>query len=475
MLAAFVASGCASGAAYRRPAVDLPATFRDVSADPAQAGGTGAASSEAASLADTPWFGVFNDTALTALVKTAIDNNFDVRVAAERVIQARERFNISRSQLWPTVDAGPSATSNRRSEIGSIIVPPGAPVQIETVRADVGVAWELDVWGRIRRANEAAKAQYLATEDARRAVLTTLVADVSQRYFQLRALDAQLEIARQTRLLAADGYRLTDLRRSGGVGTALDVRQAEQLQFIAEGQIAGLERSIVQTENGLSVLLGRAPAEIARGVALDAIGPVPAVPPGVPASLLTRRPDIRAAEQRLIAANAQIGVARAELLPRLSLTGVFGFESRALGDLLTAPARLFNVTGDLTAPIFNAGRLRSNVKVAESVQRELVVEYERTIYQALRDVSDALAGYRKTTEQRAAQERLVASLRDASRLSTERYQGGIDSYLQVLDSERSRFQSELGLASLKQQELTAIVDLYRALGGGWQDSEPADQ
>lgn len=455
---ALLTTGCALGPNYARPAIVVPDAFRTTAAE---------ASTESASLADTPWFDVFKDDTLTALIRTALERNFDVRVAAERVIQARERFRIERSPLFPTVDAGVTGTSNNRSEVGAVVVPAGVPRRIDSVRVDAGVAWEADVWGRLRRMNEAARARYLATEDARRGVLTTLIADVSDTYLRLRSLDAQLLIAQRTRDIAADGYRLTDLRRMRGVATALDVRQAEQLQFTAAGQISSLERAIVQTENALSVLLGQAPGDIARGRAIEEIPTMPSIPAGVPASLLGRRPDIREAEQRLIAANAEIGVARAELFPRISLTGALGIESRSLSNVLSSRAGLFSVIGDATAPIFNGGRLRANVRLAESEQRELVINYERAIYDALRDVSDALVGYRKTGEQRQTQEQLVASLRDASRLSTQRYQGGLDSYLQVLDSQRTLFQSELGLATLQQQELSAIVEVYRALGGGW--------
>ncbi len=451
------------GPNYARPVVAVPEAHREV--------GTAASAAVPTSLADMPWSEVFRDQALNALVRTALEQNFDVRMAAERVVQARERLGIARAARYPNVDGGVSTTSNRRSEIGSAILPSGVPLQVESSRIDFSWSWEVDVWGRVRRLNEAARAQFLATEAARHAVVTTLVADVTDTYLRLRSLDLQLAIAQRTRDAAANGYRLTDLRRSRGVATGLDVRQAEQLQFLAAGQIASLERAIAQTENALSLLMGRAPGEIERGAAIEALQAPPTVPAGLPSSLLEQRPDIRQAEQELMAANAQIGVARAQFFPRISLTGLFGFESRSLSDILTSRATVWNATGSALAPIFNAGRVRGNVRLAESVQRELVVNYERRIYGALREVADALAGYRKTSEQRAAQEQLVASLRDAARLSTQRYQGGLDSYLPVLDAERNLFQSELGLATLRQQELGAVVELYRALGGGWEERE----
>ncbi|MEP7119159.1 MAG: efflux transporter outer membrane subunit [Acidobacteriota bacterium] len=453
-------AGCTVGPHYTRPAIEMPAAYRDGAAP-----GTGTSADSA--LTDTKWFDLFNDDVLTGLVKTALERNADVRMAAERVLQARERFRISTADRLPAVDAGVSGTANRRSEIGAAVVPPGAPRQIESVRAAFSVGWEVDVWGRVRRLEESAKARYLATEDARRGVLTTLVADVSQTYLTLRSLDAQLEIAQRTRGLAANGYRLTDLRRARGVATGLDVRQAEQLQLTVDGQIIGLQRAIAQTENALSVLLGMAPGEIARGQALASLPMPPLVPAGLPSSLLERRPDIRQAEQELVAANAEIGVARAQFFPRISLTGVLGVESRSLSDLLSGRAGLFTLTGQAVGPIFNGGRNRANLRLAESVQRELVVNYEQSIHQALREVSDALVSSRATAEQRDTQGKLVASLREASRLSLQRYQGGLDSYLQVLDAQRTLFQSELGLAALQQQALGSVVELYRALGGGW--------
>jgi len=319
----------------------------------------------------------------------------------------------------------------------------------------------------LRRLSESARAQYFATEEARRGIVTTLVGDVTETYLALRALDLELEIARRTRDLATDSLRLTEARRDRGVATALDVRQAEQLLYIASGQIAGFEREVAQTENALSLLLGQVPGDVPRGLELEALRPPPSVPPGLPSALLERRPDIRQAEQELIAANAQIGAAKAEYFPRISLTGFLGAQSRALSDLLTSPARMWSASAGATAPIFNAGRTAANVRLTEAVQRELVINYQRAIYTAFREVSDSLAGHRKTAEQRAQQERLVEALRASSQLSAQRYEGGVDNYLQVLDAQRNLFQGELDLARLRQQELATIVQLYRALGGGW--------
>jgi outer membrane protein, multidrug efflux system len=295
-----------------------------------------------------------------------------------------------------------------------------------------------------------------------------LIADVTDAYFLLQTLDRQLAIAERTRDIASDGLRLTQLRRERGVATALDTRQAEQLLYTATAQIASVQRQIAQAEDELSLLLGQSPSAIARSDAFtETFNARPSVPVGMPSALLERRPDIRQAEDALVAANALIGAARAEYFPRIALTGFLGAESRDLAELLTAPARTLSIGAAAAAPIFNSRRTRAAVRLSESVERELVVNYERTIYRALRDVSAALAAYQKTGEQRAQQEQLVAALRDATRLSTDRYQGGLDSYLQVLDAQRNLFRSELDLATLQRQELASIVELYRALGGGW--------
>jgi NodT family efflux transporter outer membrane factor (OMF) lipoprotein len=326
----------------------------------------------------------------------------------------------------------------------------------------------LDLWGRVRRLNEAARAQYLATEEARRGVTTTLIADVTSSYMALRELDLELEISQKTRTIAEDSLRLTQIRHRQGTVTALDESQAEQFLYSATSQVASTEREIGQTENALSVLLGNSPGDIPRGRTLEELQTPLAVPAGLPSALLERRPDIREAEQTLIAANAQIGAARAQYFPQIDITAFMGGQSRALTGLFTGPARAWAFASPASLPIFNAGRIRSRVQFAEAVQREMVVSYDKTIQNAFREVSDALIGYEKTREQRSQQERLVQALRETNRLSEMRYRGGIESYLQVLDAERNLFQGELALARLRQQELTAVVQLYRALGGGWE-------
>ena len=452
-------TSCTFGPDYKRPVVTAPSAHRGAPA-------AGDVSPE--SLADLKWSELFSDETLTDLVTTALKQNFELRIAAERVLQARAVYGITRADRFPDVAASGSVNAVRSSQAGANrAIPQGADTDVSYTQAGFSLGWELDVWGRLRRLSEAARAQYLATEEARHGVITTLIADVTETYLALRALDLELEIAGRTRDSANENLRLTEARRTRGLAAGLDVRQAEQLLFTATGQIASLEREIAQAEHALSLLLGQLPGDVPRGRRLDAFQAPPTVPAGLPSALLERRPDIRRAEQELMAATAQIGAARAEYFPRISLTGFLGVQSRALSDLLTGPARMASASLGAAAPIFNAGRTRANVRLTEALQREALVNYERVIYGAFRDVSDALAAHTKTGEHRVQQERLVEALRESARLSTQRYQGGIDSYLPVLDAQRNLFQGELELARIRQRELTSIVQLYRALGGGW--------
>jgi NodT family efflux transporter outer membrane factor (OMF) lipoprotein len=451
-------AGCAVGPNYSRPDIPPPPQFRGA-AQPATA----------ESLADVKWFDLFKDDTLKQLVTAALDQNHDLAIATERVLETRAVVGLARAQMLPNVNAQGSFNVVRPSRTGANpFVPPGLSLDASYTQAGFSLTWEMDLWGRLRRLNEAARAQYLASEDARRGVITTLVADVTVTYFELRELDLELEIAHKTRGIAENGLRLTTVRKSRGAATGLDVHQAEQLLYTATSQIASAERQIGQTENALSVLLGKNPGEIPRGKRLDEFTVPPQVPPGLPSSLLERRPDIQQAEHLLIAANAQIGAARAQYFPDISLSGFLGGQSRALSSLFTGPARLWTfVPPSVTAPIFNAGAIRANVRLTEAQRREQLATYEKTIQSAFREVSDALIGYSKTSEQRSQVELLVKALRETDRLSRLRYQGGLDSYLQVLDAERNLFQGELSLAQLRREELLAVVQLYRALGGGW--------
>jgi NodT family efflux transporter outer membrane factor (OMF) lipoprotein len=451
-------AGCAVGPNYQRPKLDMPSTFR----------GADAQTSEE-SLAETRWPDLFNDAVLTDLISTALQQNYDMRIAAERVLEARAQFGVANSDLFPTVDATGTFAANRNSQVGSIrFLPKGVSTDVSYTELGFRLSWELDVWGRLRRLRESARAEYLASEEARHGVMTTLVADVTRAYLSLREFDLELEITRKTRDIAEDSLRLTTLRQQSGAATALDVHQAEQFLRSATAQIPASERAIARQENALSVLLGKSPSDVPRGKRLEELAAPAEVPSGLPSALIIRRPDIREAEQTLIAANAQIVAARALYFPQIALTGFMGGQSRALTALFTGPARQWDLNPAVSLPIFNAGRLRSNVRLTEAVQRETLVRYEKTVETAFREVADALVAYRKTTEQLEQEQLLINALSESNRLSLVRYQGGLDSYLQVLDAERNLFREELVLAELRGERLMSIIELYRALGGGWQ-------
>jgi NodT family efflux transporter outer membrane factor (OMF) lipoprotein len=457
ILPVLLLAGCAVGPNYKRPAVPVPDTYRGQTAP-----------DSAASLADTKWPDLFQDETLKQLIATALQQNLDLALAAERVEEARAQFRITGANRYPFLYAQAQFTGNRPSRIGANATVPADSMDASYTQAGGALSWELDLWGRLRRINESARAQYLASEEARRGVIVSLIADVADTWFTLRERDLELEIARSTRDNAARNLELVRARHDSGAVTALDVHQAEQFLYIASAQIASTERDIGQTENALSLLLGRPPGEIVRGRPTDDYGLPPELPAGLPSSLLEHRPDIRAAEQKLISANAQIGAAKAYYFPQISLTGFLGGQSRALTDLFTGPARNWITAPTASLPIFNAGQVRVAVRLTEAQKREMVVAYQKAIYNAFREVSDALIGYHDTREQRRQQDQLVHALQETSRLSNLRYQGGMDSYLQVLDSERTLFQGRLSLAQLRLRELLSFVQLYRALGGGWQ-------
>jgi multidrug efflux system outer membrane protein len=460
LLLPLLATGCAVGPNYKRPVVQPPGQYRGAPA-----------SGSAASLADEKWFELFQDETLKQLVTTALEHNFDLGIASERVLEARARFRISQAAQFPLLEAQGQFTASRPSSAGANAgVTSGTSLDVSYTQAGVALAWELDFWGRVRRLKESARAQYLATEEGRRGVVVSLIGDVAGGYFTLREGDLELDIAGHTRDIAAQNLKLVQLRHDRGAATGLDVHQAEQFLYTATAQIAGTQRDIDQAENALSLLLGRIPGDIARGKTLEQFTFPAEVPPGLPSSLLERRPDIRQAEETLIAANAQIGAAKALYFPQISLSGFVGGQSRALSDLFTAPARDWygGPSGALVLPIFNASQIRAGVRLSEAQKREMVLTYQKTIYNAFREVSDALAGYDHTRRQRTQQELLVNALTETTRLSTLRYQGGRDSYLQVLDAERNLFQGQLALAKLRLQEMLWFVQIYKALGGGWQ-------
>jgi multidrug efflux system outer membrane protein len=406
---------------------------------------------------------VFQDQQLQGLIRTALQQNYDVRIAATRILQAQAQVGITRAGQLPTIGGGAQVLDDRYAQ-----TKPYPQYDTSSTQVGLSLGWDLDFWGKYRRATEAARANLLATEWARPAVISTLVSDVATAYFQLRALDLQLEISRRTLASRQDSLQLTQKLANGGATSMLDVRQAEQLVFTAAETIPDLERRIEQQENLLSTLLGNNPGPIARGMKLTEQPHAPDVPAGLPSSLLERRPDIRAAEAQLIAANAQIGVAKAAYFPDISLTATAGFQSSALTNLFTGPAGMWNFGGSLAQPIFAGGKIRSGVKFSEARQQEALLTYRQTIQQAFRGVSDALVEYRKDREFRQQQQQLVFSAQDAAQLSEVRYRGGAASYLEVLTNETNYFAAEQGLAQAQLNELVGLVRVYRSLGGGWQ-------
>jgi multidrug efflux system outer membrane protein len=448
-------AACTVGPDYRRPEVATPADFRGRAPDAAPG---------AESLGDVAWWQVFQDEALHSLIRTALAENYDVRLAAARVLDARARVTIERSFQFPDVSASASAPYVRLSG-------DRAPTQEAETFSPLGtldLAWEIDLWGRLRRATEAARADLLASAEARRFVISTLVSDVTTAYLQLRELDAELEISRRTLAARQDSLRLVKIREEGAVAAMIDVRQAEVLVYTAAETIPDVERRIEQTENLISFLVGRSPDAVPRGRPLLQQIAYAAVPAGLPSSLLERRPDIREAESQLAAATARIGVAKADYFPRILLTGSAGGGGVAVGGTWFGPTALLGIGPQITLPIFNAGRIGAGVDSAEARAQAALVRYQQTIQQAFREVSDGLVEHRKRREFRVQQEALVDSLRDAARLADIRYRGGVTSYLEVLDTERQLFEAELALAQAQRDELLAVVRLYRALGGGWQ-------
>jgi multidrug efflux system outer membrane protein len=489
LLLVLFTSACAVGPNYRRPKVDVPAAYRgapslesvatqnNTAQTPQAADAASSQSSQSIgatpqpvsalaeqSFGDQTWWDVFQDPELQGLIRTALQNNYDVRVAATRILEAQAQLGITRADQLPTIGAS-AGTVNER-------IPNQKPVnqEYETSANSVGASllWDLDFWGKYRRATEAARANLLATEWAHKAVINTLVSNVAASYFQLRALDLQLEISKRTLASRQESLQLTRTLADGGAGTMLDVRQAEQLVSVAAETIPDLERQIQQEENFISTLLGNNPGPIARGMKLTDQPHLPEVPAGIPSRLLERRPDIRAAEAELMAANAQIGVAKAAYFPQITLTASSGFQSSALTSLFTGPAGVWSFGGSLVQPIFAGGRIKSGVRLSEARKQEMVLTYQQTIQQAFRGVSDSLIGYQKNREFREHQEQLVLAAQDAARLSELRYRGGATSYLEVLTNETNAFNAELGLAQAQLNELVSLVEIYKNLGGGWQ-------
>ena len=465
--------GCTVGPNYKRPTVDVPGAYRGVAPDASdkafeqseqpQVQSQQPAQPSVQSLGDEKWWEVFQDPTLQELIRTALKNNYDVRIAATRVLQAQAQLGITRADQFPFVGAGGNIVSQQNPQVGPI---PGYELTQGSLFASA--AWNPDFWGRYRRATESARANLLANEWAQKAVISSLVANVAASYFTLRQLDLQLEISQRTFADRRQSLQLTQQLEQAGINNLLDVRQSEQLVYTASTEIPDFERQIAIQENAISILLGNNPGDIPRGLKLTEQPHVPDVPAGLPSALLERRPDIRETEQNLISANAQIGVAKAAYFPQISLTGTAGYESPSLTNLFTGPAGLWNLAASFSQPIFEGGRLKSGVRLTEAQREQMLLAYQQTIKGAFRDVSDSLVAYRKNREFRIEQTKLLASAQDAAQLSVQRFNAGTTDYLEVLTNQTNAFSAELGLAQAEGNELIALVQLYQALGGGWQ-------
>jgi multidrug efflux system outer membrane protein len=447
--------GCAVGPNYHRPAVQTPSAYRDLSDNPQ-------AQAQAASFADLPWWQVFQDPQLQDLIHTALKQNYDLQIATERINAARAQVAITRSSLFPQV-SGEGNFAGGKSQF--------FPLKANLLELAADVSFQLDLFGQLRRATEAARAQLLATEYGQRTVTLTLVSDVASAYFSLLQLDLELQITKDTVETQEGSVRLTSLRLDHGVATKLDVLQAQQVLDTANAQLPDLERQIGQEEDAINILLGNYPGPVKRGLKLPEQFIPPEVPAGLPSSLLARRPDIRQAEQLLVAANAQIGVAKAAFFPQISLTGsgggAFG-RSSAFSNLMGSQTAIWSYGASVSQPIFTGGALTGGLHLAESQHEQALLAYKEAIQHAFGDVSDALIGYQELREVRVQQQQVVADLAESVRLSVMRYRGGTTTYLEVLDGQRSLFTAELTLAQARGNEYQSLVQLYRALGGGWQ-------
>ena len=447
--------GCAVGPNYHRPAVQTPSAYRDLSDNPQ-------AQAQAASFADLPWWQVFQDPQLQDLIHTALKQNYDLQIATERINAARAQVAITRSSLFPQVSGDANFVGGKSQFF---------PLKANLLELAADVSFQLDLFGQLRRATEAARAQLLATEYGQPTVTLTLVSDVASAYFSLLQLDLELQITKDTVETQEGSVRLTSLRLDHGVATKLDVLQAQQVLDTANAQLPDLERQIGQEEDAINILLGNYPGPVKRGLKLPEQFIPPEVPAGLPSSLLARRPDIRQAEQLLVAANAQIGVAKAAFFPQISLTGsgggAFG-RSSAFSNLMGSQTAIWSYGASVSQPIFTGGALTGGLHLAESQHEQALLAYKEAIQHAFGDVSDALIGYQELREVRVQQQQVVADLAESVRLSVMRYRGGTTTYLEVLDGQRSLFTAELTLAQARGNEYQSLVQLYRALGGGWQ-------
>ena len=457
---AVLLGGCAVGPNYKRPEMTVPEQHRYVERP-----------DEAASLADEPFWQVFGDPALQNLIREATDNNLDLRTAAARVEESRAIAGIAKSFLFPELNVTGAYGAQQTSRASQPPQDFDGDRQFQNWNAGFTLSWEIDIFGRVRRENEAAFARYLATEQGRRGVLVTLVGDVASDYFLLRQLDRQLEIANETLRLNDETVAYYRNRLSGGVSNQLELDQAIANRAITAASRPDLERQIALVENALSVLLGRVPGPIVRGAPLEAQTYPPAVPAGLPAQLLERRPDVVQAEQVLVAANADIGAAKALFFPTISLTGLLGAVSGDLSNVLKSDATVWNLTAGLFQPIFQAGRIKRNYEAAIARNTQAIAQYQKAALNAYREVADSLVTIQKLAVAKGEIESGVEALRDASKLSRLRYDTGLSNYLEILIADQQLFQQELQLARTQGEQHRAVAQLYRALGGGWGPEE----
>jgi len=455
VLAGALIAGCAIGPDYKRPAVAEPPTFR------------GRETAEAVSFADAPWWEVFQDPILKTLIQEALRNNYDAAIAAARVQEARANVGVARSDYFPSLNSNVGAS---RTKVGpGVLGGAGGPVPNATnfYSASTIMSWELDVWGRIRRLNEAARAALLATEDARRAVWLTLVSDLAQAYFELLALDVRLQIARDSTAAYQRTYDLFLDRLNLGVASKLETSRALGALSDAQANIPQLESDIVAKENQISTLLGKAPGPIARGKPMYDQVVVPSVPAGLPSTLLERRPDLRQAEQALVSANARIGVAKAEFFPKLSLTALLGTASPEVSALTGGSATIWAVSGLVSGPLLNAGRTLGTYRASVAQWDQARLQFEQTVLLALREVSDALTRLTRLSSAETAQDMAVKALGEAVEHAMDRYRQGLANYFEVLEAQQQLYPAQNALAQIRQNRLLAYAQLYRALGGGW--------
>jgi multidrug efflux system outer membrane protein len=447
-------TACMVGPNYKRPKVTVPTVYRG-EAQPA---------SKVPSLGNEKWWQVFRDPVLEKLIRTALAQNYDVRIAATRILAAQAQVGITRASQFPSANAAAGIFTEQNPKISKVF----PSYEVNAGHLSLSAIWDLDFWGKYRRLTEAARAEMLASEWGQRAVLSSVVASVAASYFQMRALDSQLAIAKRTLASRRESLRLTQVLEKNGSASMLEVSEAQQLVYTASEAIPDIERQIALQENLLSTLLGQNPGPIPRGRPITQ-QPAPAsVPAGLPSELIERRPDIREAEGTLIAANANIGALKASLFPSISLTGTGGLESYALNRLISEPAQMWNAAVNVTQPVFEAGAIRSGVRLAKAQWQQMLLSYRQTILVALQQVSDALVAYRKDREYTREQQQLVNAARESDRLSMVLYRHGGASYLQVLTNETNLFAAELNLVQAQANERLALVQLYQALGGGWQ-------